>query len=527
MTEHNYTIELLQPAITPVPDGPQNYHAVLLTHGRESVTAHYERALYPVDGEPAGRPADHPRRGAGHRRLREPAALGVGRLRAPLPRSGPRPGRPGGTGPAAADLHRERLHQRGRPAGRVPHADARADAGLRGGRAGARPGGCSASPSCATGWPRHRRAAVPGLGRRPGPPARARAAADQPHLGAVPARRPVRGAAARRPRAAGAAVPELPPGLHRQPGRRPVRRPRSTPGCSGRPASSGRASTWRLPSGRVFYSPGEGDDPGRRAATTPGGTSSGRTGSPTRSATPRRSATTGYDLLVRQTRDPLGNLVTAGERDPADELTTDGNDYRVLAPRLVSDPNRNRVGGRVRHARPGLRHRRDGQAGGAARRQPGRLRAGPAARGGRGVLRRPVRPADTNCSARPPRGCCTTRTPTGAAGANGPPGWPSWPARRMSATWRPDSGRRSSAGSATPTASAGRSSTRARPPPGRSPRTARTSRTAGSAAAGRCSTTRASRSGSTSRSSPPRRGSSSPAPRGSARCSSTTRPGGS
>ena len=51
----------------------------------------------------------------------------------------------------------------------------------------------------------------------------------------------------------------------------------------------------------------------------------------------------GYDLLVTQTRDALGNLVTAGERDPADELTTDGNDYRVLAPRLVSDPNRNRV----------------------------------------------------------------------------------------------------------------------------------------------------------------------------------------
>ena len=50
VTEHNYTIELLQPSITPVPDGPQNYHAVLLTHGRESITAHYERVLYLVDG---------------------------------------------------------------------------------------------------------------------------------------------------------------------------------------------------------------------------------------------------------------------------------------------------------------------------------------------------------------------------------------------------------------------------------------------------------------------------------------------
>ena len=51
VTEHNYTIELLQPAIPRRPDGPQNYHAVLLTHPRESVTAHYERARYPVAGE--------------------------------------------------------------------------------------------------------------------------------------------------------------------------------------------------------------------------------------------------------------------------------------------------------------------------------------------------------------------------------------------------------------------------------------------------------------------------------------------
>ena len=50
VTEHNYTIELLQPATQWRPDGPQNYHAVLLTCPRESITAHYERALYPVDG---------------------------------------------------------------------------------------------------------------------------------------------------------------------------------------------------------------------------------------------------------------------------------------------------------------------------------------------------------------------------------------------------------------------------------------------------------------------------------------------
>lgn len=52
-----------------------------------------------------------------------------------------------------------------------------------------------------------------------------------------------------------------------------------------------------------------------------------------------------YDLLVVETRDPLGNRTTAGVHsatDPA-QITTAGNDYRVLAPVLVMDPNRNRI----------------------------------------------------------------------------------------------------------------------------------------------------------------------------------------
>ena len=49
-----------------------------------------------------------------------------------------------------------------------------------------------------------------------------------------------------------------------------------------------------------------------------------------------------YDLLVRETRDALGNRVTVGKRRQADEsLERDGNDYRVLQPRLMMDPNRN------------------------------------------------------------------------------------------------------------------------------------------------------------------------------------------
>jgi RHS repeat-associated protein len=50
-----------------------------------------------------------------------------------------------------------------------------------------------------------------------------------------------------------------------------------------------------------------------------------------------------YDLLMLDTRDPLDNRVTVGERDVDGNLTMPGNDYRTLQPRLVMDPNRNRT----------------------------------------------------------------------------------------------------------------------------------------------------------------------------------------
>jgi RHS repeat-associated protein len=52
-----------------------------------------------------------------------------------------------------------------------------------------------------------------------------------------------------------------------------------------------------------------------------------------------------YDLLMAETRDPLGNRVTVGERDSGGNIDPNqpGNNYRVLQPRLVSDPNRNRT----------------------------------------------------------------------------------------------------------------------------------------------------------------------------------------
>jgi RHS repeat-associated protein len=53
----------------------------------------------------------------------------------------------------------------------------------------------------------------------------------------------------------------------------------------------------------------------------------------------------GYDLLMVETRDPLGGRVTVGERSADGQVdpTKPGNDYRVLQPVLMMDPNRNRT----------------------------------------------------------------------------------------------------------------------------------------------------------------------------------------
>ncbi|SDW57152.1 RHS repeat-associated core domain-containing protein [Marininema mesophilum] len=52
-----------------------------------------------------------------------------------------------------------------------------------------------------------------------------------------------------------------------------------------------------------------------------------------------------YDLLVQETRDAYGNHTTVGERnaDSIQPLVRQGQDYRVLQPILVMDPNRNRL----------------------------------------------------------------------------------------------------------------------------------------------------------------------------------------
>jgi RHS repeat-associated protein len=99
---------------------------------------------------------------------------------------------------------------------------------------------------------------------------------------------------------------------------------------------------WWIPSGEIFYSPQEGDSPhgelthARRHFFLP-----------CRFRDPFGQTTTvtydGYDLMVLDTRDALGNRMTAGERDAAEYLTKSGLDYRVLQPRLVMDANRNRA----------------------------------------------------------------------------------------------------------------------------------------------------------------------------------------
>ncbi len=52
-----------------------------------------------------------------------------------------------------------------------------------------------------------------------------------------------------------------------------------------------------------------------------------------------------HDLLLAETVDAVGNRVTIGQRlaDDTVDPNVDGNDYRVLQPLLVSDPNRNRA----------------------------------------------------------------------------------------------------------------------------------------------------------------------------------------
>ncbi|NJK30984.1 MAG: hypothetical protein HC927_00470 [Deltaproteobacteria bacterium] len=94
--------------------------------------------------------------------------------------------------------------------------------------------------------------------------------------------------------------------------------------------------------GGVFYSPDDGDSSSEELAYA-----RQHFFLPRRAQDPFGNVTTifydDYDLLLLESRDALDNCVTAGERAPDGTIVAQGNDYRVLQPWLVTDPNRNRA----------------------------------------------------------------------------------------------------------------------------------------------------------------------------------------
>ena len=96
---------------------------------------------------------------------------------------------------------------------------------------------------------------------------------------------------------------------------------------------------WWLSSGRVFYSPA----PTAAAAELAEAETHFFAGRRFEDAFGSTTKITwdGYDLLALESEDAVGNRARVGEREQSGAVTN-GNDYRVLKPRVVSDANRNR-----------------------------------------------------------------------------------------------------------------------------------------------------------------------------------------
>jgi RHS repeat-associated protein len=105
---------------------------------------------------------------------------------------------------------------------------------------------------------------------------------------------------------------------------------------------------WWIPSGRAFFSVGTNDSPQQELEFA-----RQHFFQPHRYRTQFHSADNNtesvvtydkYDLMVIDTMDAIGNRVTVGERKPdgSIDLSKPGMDYRVLQPRCIMDPNRNR-----------------------------------------------------------------------------------------------------------------------------------------------------------------------------------------
>lgn len=99
-------------------------------------------------------------------------------------------------------------------------------------------------------------------------------------------------------------------------------------------------SNWWIPSGQIFYSPNRNDSPAQELAFA-----QQHFFLPHRSRDPfdqeMMLTYDSYNLLMLESEDPLHNKVTAGERDAQGNITNK-NDYRVLQPALVTNPNGNR-----------------------------------------------------------------------------------------------------------------------------------------------------------------------------------------
>ena len=342
VTEHNYTIEMLQPALHPWPDGPENYHAVFLTHPRETVTAHYERALYPVDGELRADP-----------RITHDLVLAIDDYGNPLLSASAAYGRRFPDPDLAAEDRRAQgrlrltctqndftnvvelaaAHRTPAPAqtrlfevvGLRPAADGLFGcAELRDGLAAIHDElpyqDWNADP-----------ARLPGPARRLIEHTRVRYRRDN-LAGPLPLG--VLEPLALPYRSYRLALTE---GLMRH-----LYGDRVTHRMLTQAGYVRDGDTWWIPSGQVFYSPNAGDDHQAELAFA-----ERHFFRPRRFRDPYGNTTTivydGYDLLVSQSRDPLGNLITAGERDAGDQIISPGLDYRVLQPHVVSDPNRNRA----------------------------------------------------------------------------------------------------------------------------------------------------------------------------------------
>jgi RHS repeat-associated protein len=119
--------------------------------------------------------------------------------------------------------------------------------------------------------------------------------------------------------------------------------------ADGRFPTSDPDNGWWIPAGRVLLSPD-----GHDSAAQERGYAQSHFFLPHRSRDPFHTSAVStesvitydaYDLLMVETCDALGNRVTAGERRPDGTIDPSklGNDYRVLQPSLVMDPNRNRT----------------------------------------------------------------------------------------------------------------------------------------------------------------------------------------